>query len=177
MATASKSSLVRMAAGTVKIERLNIGPAIRHKRPRFPRGGPSGSTLKRGYLKDEIPAEDKLRDCITLLDWNPATGWYDESETIVGGINLTFTPIRGDATVYTAVWGVLRVTQELTDPEAEESEENPVIDVTYLEVIHFQHSSLPGHVTTTPDGVSQMPRHVSGSNAYQLDGGPCGECS
>lgn len=130
-------------------------------------GGGSGSTtLTSGYLVNEIPAEDMLALCIKRDEWDPDVNWYTiEDEPSLGGINKTGTPIRGSEAVPIAVWGFVRSVTTTEDD----------IEVTreYLEIVHYDMASLPGHENIPSGAKPQGPYHPSGSRAYRVDGGPC----
>lgn len=160
----------RLARGVEKIETFNPG-AARTTRNRYPRRGTSGSPIRRGWLVDDLPAESVAENCIVLADWNKTTNTYDthDGELLadsarIGGINFSHSPRRGTTTLPILVYGVL---QKITIDDVEQDA---------LEIFWADLASLSGHQTVTPDGVSQMPRHVSGSDAYGVDGGPCDTC-
>ena len=147
--------------------RLKYQTPQRRRRSSVGTGGSAGSEIVRGLLIDLVPAQDRLSECIQLQIWSIEDGEFvdkldvDSNPILVGAINTGYTPIRGSEALPIMVRGVIqkvKVDEDLFD---------------YLEVFWFDPAGYPGHTTTTANGKPQGPFHYSGSNAYQVDGGPC----
>jgi hypothetical protein len=136
---------------------------------------PVGDQIYSGELISSVPPSSSLDDCVRIMRFNDSTNWFDQqydglTPIVVGAINRGPQTIRGSESLPTPVWGKLRIARVLVSTGPDVYEDRP-----RLELITTPLASTYGHVTTTPDGKPQGPSHVSGSDDYSADGGPCNE--
>lgn len=168
-----KKSAKRAGRATMIVESMNLSQGTTWYRRRFPRGGGGGAAIVTGQLIAEIDPDSYLEDCIKLEKF---TTWYefeldeDDEPIVIGGINGNLnTPMRGSVGVPVRVWGKIRT---LTIVEGEEE-----VQKRFLEILapNPEMTIAHGHVTSPANGRGQSLGHISGSDAYGVDGAPCGE--